>query len=133
MVNFDRPIDNLSVSSIFFVHSGISLVLTISLTDNSNVNQALHRWSTVWKYGWGSVQLGGGSGTVRQSTLMPGWVFRQNDTTDIHIKNTDAPATTYNKITESIIYVFKQGVYTRSEQKPFAEITIRIQGDSVVF
>jgi hypothetical protein len=34
-----------------------------------------------------ALNVGGGS-----STLSPGWVFKQNDITDMHIKNTETPA-----------------------------------------
>jgi hypothetical protein len=45
--------------------------------------------ASVEKNGVAVVTFGCGGGS---STLSPGWVFKQNDITDMHIKKTETPA-----------------------------------------
>lgn len=68
--------------------------------DNSNVNQALQKCSIVTKNGRGSVQFRFSISFFHLKLhfkRIPGWVFKQNESTDTQIKKTDVPATTYNK------------------------------------
>lgn len=87
-------------------------------------------WSTVLKNGKGSVQLSKEVFTQLVSSvqlttdivsfsvlfpvssqliLIPGWVFKQNDSTDTQIKKTDAPATTCKQKKFQIAFPFQQG------------------------